>query len=295
MSGAELLAHLGGGVSHVCRCWEIRRADGLRLGFTDHDRPVSFDGLLFRADSGMTALAVSQTTGLSVDNTEAAGVLSDPAVTEADIEAGRYDGAEVRAWLVRWDAPDQRILRFAGTIGEIRRGGGAFHAELRGLTEALNQPQGRAYQRPCTAVLGDSTCRFDLTAEGYAAERAAEVVERSQSFRFTGLDGFEPGWFARGQLRVLSGDAQGLAGLIKTDRFDDDGRRRIELWQALGAEVRPGDTLRIEAGCDKQVETCRYKFGNILNFRGFAHIPGEDWLVSVPQRAGVNDGGSLNG
>ncbi|MBI1416690.1 MAG: DUF2163 domain-containing protein [Limimaricola sp.] len=294
MSGADLLAHLGTGVSHVCRCWEIRRQDGLRLGFTDHDRSLTFDGLTFRADGGMTALSVSQTTGLSVDNTEAAGVLSDPAVTEADIEAGRYDGAVVRSWLVRWDLPDARMLRFAGTIGEIRRGGGAFHAELRGLTEALNQPRGRAYQRPCTAVLGDPQCRFDLGAKGYAAELQAEAVERSQSFRFTGLDGFEPGWFSRGRLRVLSGAAQGLAGLIKSDRFDDEGRRRIDLWQALGAEVRLGDVLRIEAGCDKQRGTCHYKFGNILNFRGFPHIPGEDWLVSVPQRAGLNDGGSLN-
>jgi hypothetical protein len=31
--------------------------------------------------------------------------------------------------------------------------------------------------------------------------------------------------------------------------------------------------LRLEAGCDKRAETCRLKFGNFLNFRGFPAFP----------------------
>ena len=34
---------------------------------------------------------------------------------------------------------------------------------------------------------------------------------------------------------------------------------------------------------DKTTSSCRAKFGNFLNFRGFlSHIPGEDWLASYP-------------
>ena len=40
--------------------------------------------------------------------------------------------------------------------------------------------------------------------------------------------------------------------------------------------------VRIIAGCDKTAATCRTKFANFLNFRGFPHIPGEDWLTSYP-------------
>ena len=75
---------------------------------------------------------MQQSTGLSVDNTEALGALSDAAIREADIEAGRYDGAEVRAWLVNWADVSARQLQFRGSIGELRRAGGAFEAELRG-------------------------------------------------------------------------------------------------------------------------------------------------------------------
>jgi uncharacterized phage protein (TIGR02218 family) len=51
--------------------------------------------------------------------------------------------------------------------------------------------------------------------------------------------------------------------------------------------------VRLEAGCDKRAETCRLKFANFLNFRGFPHLPGEDWLTAVPKAEGANDGGSL--
>jgi uncharacterized phage protein (TIGR02218 family) len=221
------------------------------------------------------------------------GVLSDPAITETDIAAGRYDGAEVRAWLVQWDDVANRMLRFRGTVGELRRGGGAFHADLRGLTEALNQPQGRSYQRQCTAVLGDAHCRFDLTTPGYREDRAAEGVTDAQVFRFAAMNTYDPRWFERGRLQVLTGTAAGLAGVIKHDRFAADGARVLTLWQPLGAMVAAGDLLRLDAGCDKRAATCRFKFANQLNYRGFPDIPGEDWLVSVPLRNGDNSGGSL--
>ncbi len=288
-----LIDHLQGGRSHVCRAWALERRDGTVLGFTDHDLPLAFDGITFRANSGMSTRIVSQTTGLSVDNTEAMGALSDPAINEADIEAGRYDGAKVRSWLVRWDDVSARMLRFRGTIGELRRSGGAFHAELRGLTEALNQPQGRSFQSQCTAVLGDAHCRFDLTTDGYREDTAVEEVSEGRVFRFAALNTFDQRWFERGRLEMLSGAAAGLAGVIKHDRFDVQGVRVIALWQPLQAMIAPGDLVRLDAGCDKQVETCRLKFSNLLNFRGFPDIPGEDWLMSVPVQDGRNDGGSL--
>lgn len=288
----DLLAHLGTGVTTLCRCWAVTRKDGVVMGFTDHDGELSFDGITFSANTGMTARALTQTTGLSVDNTEAVGALSDAAVREEDLLAGRYDGAEIRAWLVNWAEPDQRVMQFRGSIGEVTRSGGAFQAELRGLAEALNQPQGRVYQKPCAAVLGDASCGVDLDQPGYATELAAEEVEEARVFRFTGVNGFEPRWFEAGRLRVLDGAAEDVIGIIKNDRYEDDVRV-VELWESLRLPVAAGDLVRLEAGCDKRAETCRLKFNNLLNFRGFPHVPGEDWLISYPVEGGRNDGGSL--
>lgn len=288
-----LLEHLATGDTTVCRAWRVVRADGVTLGFTDHDRDLAFEGVAFRAGSGLTAKALQQATGLSVDNTEASGALSDASITESDILAGRFDGAEVTAWLVNWAAPEQRLMQFRGTLGEITRAGGAFQAELRGLTEALNRPQGRVIQQGCTAVLGDGACRFDRTTPGYFVERAVEAVDNGRLFRWAGLPGFDDRWFEKGRLVVVTGAAAGLSGTVKNDRQGTD-ERVVELWQAILAKIVPGDIVRVEAGCDKRSETCRLKFGNFLNFRGFPHVPGEDWLTSYPLRAQANDGGRLS-
>lgn len=292
MGQKALHTHLEGGQSTVCRAWAVTRTDGVQYGFTDHDCDLVFDGMTFRADTGLTARALSQATGLSVDNTEAMGALSDAAIREEDIVAGRFDGAEVVAWLVNWADVGARRVMFRGTIGEVRRGSSAFHAELRGLTEALNRTVGRVYQKPCAAVLGDKHCRFDFATPGYVHEGPLIGTEENRLFRFGLLPGFEPGWFQRGRLEVQSGDAAGLSAAIKRDRLDASGTRVIEIWEPLRAEVQAGDTVRILAGCDKRFETCRLKFNNLLNFQGFPDVPEEDWVTVHPGLARQHGGGS---
>lgn len=281
MSGEALYAHLETGATTVCRAWTVRRSDGLVLGFTDHDRDLTVDGVVCRAHTGLTARALQQTTGLSVDNSEAAGALSDASIREADLLAGRFDGAEVRSFLVNWNAPNDWVEQFRGSFGEITRVGGAFRAELRGLTEALNRPQGFAYLPNCSAILGDARCGFDTATPGFFFEGTVASVEENRLFSFATFPGFADRWFDHGRFEMLSGAAAGLVGSVKNDRLLNPGRQ-IELWQSIGAEVGPGDSFRLIAGCDKTAPTCRAKFANFLNYRGFPHIPGEDWLSSYP-------------
>ncbi len=288
-----LKAHLASGVTTLARAWSVVRRDGVALGFTDHDVALEFDGLRYEPSSGMTASALAQSTGLSVDNTESYGALSSEAISEADILAGRYDGAQVTAYLVNWADVAQRQRVFAGTIGEISRGGGSFTAELRGLTEALSRETGLVYHPRCGAVFGDKRCGFDAVAAGFVIEATVDAVAEGRILSFTRLDDFADRWFEKGRAEVLDGAAAGLVGVVKNDRLAASGARRVELWQALGAPIAAGDRVRLVVGCDKRVVSCKTKFGNFENFRGFPHIPGEDWLTSYPVASGANDGGSL--
>lgn len=272
----------------LARAWMVRRADGMVLGFTDHDAVLSFGGIRFRPDHGMSARALVQATGLSVDNSEAEGALSDDAITERDVLAGRWDGAEVKMWEVDWTDVAARRLVFAGTLGEIARAQGAFRAELRGLSEPLNAARGRVFHPRCSARLGDGRCRKSLTGETFAAEARITALEDGRILRFAAFPAYDAGWFERGSLTVLSGEAEGLRGTIKNDTAQPGGVREIELWQALGIAPRPSDRVRLVAGCDKRALTCRDKFDNFLNFRGFPHLPSEDWIMA-PQ-AGTRRG-----
>ena len=288
---SALHAHLAGGVTTVCRAWIVRRTDGATFGFTDHDGPLVVDGVTCLASSGLTGGALATSTGLSVDNAEAAGALSDEAIRAEDIRAGLWDDASIVAWRVNWAEPASREILFRATLGEIAWGDGAFTAELRGLAEGLNKVRGRLYQKRCDASLGDARCRAAL---GPAHVAEMSVIDATDN-RVLALDeppGFAPGWFARGRVTVLTGAAAGQAGRVKADRHVA-GRREVALWAELRREVRAGDRVRVEAGCDKAMETCRAKFGNLANFRGFPHIPGEEWLMAYPTRGSRNDGGRL--
>ncbi|MDN5567515.1 MAG: DUF2163 domain-containing protein [Paracoccus sp. (in: a-proteobacteria)] len=269
----------------IARAWSVRRADGMVLGFTDHDAVLVFDGITYRPDLGLTAQAIVQATGLSVDNTEASGALDDDAITERDLMAGRWDDAELRMWEVDWSDVSRRKLVFRGSLGEVTRANGAFRAELRSLADQLNAPQGRVYHPRCNARLGDGACKVNLATETLSQVLTLQKAEDGRVFTFASFPSFAGDWFEQGQLHMIDGMAKGLHGAIKNDTAREDGTRVIELWSGLAIPPVTGDRIRLIAGCDKAARTCRLKFNNFLNFRGFPHLPSEDWLMA-PQAGG---------
>jgi uncharacterized phage protein (TIGR02218 family) len=152
---------------------------------------------------------------------------------------------------------------------------------LRGLAEPLNQPAGAGLYPQLPGRAGDGRCRFDLTQPGYIPNGRSKLVDDGhQCSAFAGFAGFDDRWFEFGRLEVLTGAAAGLSRVVKSTG-SSGAMRRIELWQSLRAPLAPGDGCAF-AGCDKRRdlpgEVC-----NLLNFRGFPHLPGEDWLAAYPR------------
>ncbi|MEH6665936.1 MAG: DUF2163 domain-containing protein [Brevundimonas sp.] len=158
----ELADRIEGGAATLCHAWVLARADGVRLGFTDHDRDLTVDGVVCRAGSGWTAGAAEAAAGLAPGAAAASGALDDDAITEGDIAAGLYDGARLEVWRVDWARPDLKVRLWAGRISRMVREGDAFTAELDGPMAALERVAGRTYGRTCDAVLGDARCGVDL-------------------------------------------------------------------------------------------------------------------------------------
>lgn len=159
-----MTARIESGAAMLCHVWVLRRADGAELGFTDHDRDVVVEGVICRAASGWTAGAEDSAVGLSAGSAVVAGGLDDAAISDADVEAGLFDGAAVALWRVDWDRPDLKIRLWTATLARIRREGVGFTAELDGPLAKLERVVGRTYGRDCDAVLGDGRCGVDLEA-----------------------------------------------------------------------------------------------------------------------------------
>lgn len=284
--------HLDSGTTTLCWCWKITRRDGLVQGFTDHDMPVTFDGVGYSAASGFTASEVQSTLGLAIDNLTVTGALSSDTLNEDDLAAGLYDNAAIEIWRVNWSSPDQRVMMRAGGLGEVKRGKTAFNAEIRGLAYILNQPIGRAFGYSCDADLGDARCTValgPLTVTGSVAS-----LLDARRFTVSGLSAFADGWFSGGKLAFTGGANAGFAMEVKRHGASA-ALVTLELWQAMSEAVAVGDAFAVSAGCDKQFSTCKAKFSNGTNFRGFPYMPGNDAVLSYPASSTPMDGGSRYG
>jgi len=287
-----LQAHLDEGTTTLSLCWRIIRADGMIFGFTDHDRPLTFDGTEFEPESGLTASEVRSGSDLSVDAQDAQGVLSSDRITETDILDGRWDNAAVEVWRVNWSAPSKRVLLRRGAIGQIRRGRLAFVAEVHSLAHVLGQTVGRTFQASCDAALGDPRCGVNHEAPAFKGTGAVIDVLRDQAFTASGLSSFAAGWFAFGLVEWTSGANAGRRVEVLSDDLVDG----VAILTLLEAPVRPitaTDAFVVRAGCDKRIATCGAKFANIANFRGFPHIPGQDAVLRYATKDGGHEGAVL--
>lgn len=278
---AALQARLASGVTTLCWCWRVSPHGAATLGFTDHDRDLDFDGTTFEAASGFTASEIRQSVGLGVDNLEVESALASDRLSEAALAGGDFDDARVEIFRVDWTDPAIRVLVRTGSLGEVRRTGSAFTAEVRGLAHYLQQPRGRLFQYACDAELGDARCGIDLASPSHRVTGLVTATTSPRLVAASGLAAFASGSFTRGLLSFTSGANAGRASEIKYHALAD-GAATLELWQSMPAPIAVGDAIVVTAGCDKQLATCRDRFANVLRYRGFPHMPGNDALASYP-------------
>lgn len=156
----EMNARIASGAATLCHVWILRAGETV-LGFTDHDRILSVEGVDCRPEAGWRQGATTTELGLTPGQATADGVLGADGLAETDIAGGRLDGARVELFRVDWGRPALKVRLWAGTLTRIRRAGGGFEVELEGPMAALERVVGRTYGRLCDAVLGDARCRAE--------------------------------------------------------------------------------------------------------------------------------------
>jgi uncharacterized phage protein (TIGR02218 family) len=284
--------HVQREVTTVCHCWRLTRADATVIGFTDHDRPLAVDGTAFEPESGLNASEARDTLGLAIDTVDVEGALSSERISDADIAAGLYDGATVETLLVNWRNPTDFVLLRKATVGKITRSDQGFVAELESIVHALDRPNGRYVSRSCDAELGDARCKVNLEVPGRMSAGVVVSVEMPGAFLVSGLDGFGQDWFTHGVLSWTSGPLAGRTARVEAHRKDAAGVR-LTLRPDGAVAAAAGDSFTLTAGCDKKFSTCKAKFANPLNFRGFPHLPGNDAAYAYVTDGDTFDGGPL--
>ncbi len=256
----------------VATFWRIHRKDGGTLGFTSHDRDLAFGGVLHRAAPGMLPSAVRRTAGLTGDSAEMQGALAHDSIADADLAAGRFDGARVEVGAVDWETREHAVLH-NGTIGSVAQEDSGFTAELRSAKAVLETDPVPRTSPTCRAQFCGPGCGLSTA---HFTHRAVLTSVDAEAGRVS-FDGPAPDLLVAGEVRWLDGPHAGLTMDIVAAEGD-----ALILDAALGDALAPGARARLREGCDHTFATCSGRFANAANFRGEPFLPGNDLLTRTP-------------
>jgi uncharacterized phage protein (TIGR02218 family) len=273
MISAELKAHLEQETTTLATLLKVTRKDGWVFGFTDNSNDITYNGVLYQSNAGHTPTNVKTTSALNVDNLEIETYFGSGSSDATDLQAGIWDYAQIEIMQVNYrDLSMGHMSLRKGWVGQLKTGRNQIIVELRGMMQPLQQIIGRIYAPACDADLGDSRCGVGLVS--YTV--AGTVTASSSQHQFTDSSRAEAaGYFEGGKLTFTSGDNNGYSMEVKSFASGV-----IALQQGMPNPISVGDTYSLSAGCDKLLATCRDKFSNVVNFRGFPHVPGTDRLLS---------------
>jgi uncharacterized phage protein (TIGR02218 family) len=293
---AGLAAHIASEATSLAELIRITPVVGSILAFTSHTQNLTVDGQLYLARPGMRVSLVKSNLKMEIDASEGQGFFHSGTISLADVLRGKFNDAVFERRFCNYDDVSQGSYTFqSGYIGRVSVNDNLFSAEMRGLLGLLSQPVGRILSRRCDVRrLGDSRCKFDMTSTqagtGVAFRQSLTVssVVNQITINVTGAvigssGGGSEDWFRAGVITWLTGANAGYESEISSTLLGLGGEKQLNLLNAPGQDIVAGDTFYGYAGCDRTMNHCFGKFrnaaqanGNLVNFRGFPYLIGDD-------------------
>ena len=277
---APILAAIESGEARLSVLTRILRRDGAEFRFCNADAPLSFEGAVYLPRGTDVGSSIDTTIGTGVDTMDLAAVFDSETLKESELAAGLFEGARVWVRLVdRGNLAAGSVLLLAGYVGQVTSKGGAFVAEVRGLSSRLKTIVGDATTSTCRCRrLGDLQCGVNMagTSNGGRPNRAARTVASASGNQVVLLSDSAPAnHYAFGVLRMTSGPNAGVERDVKL-HWPNGGSAVLTLREPFPFPVSAGETAIAEAGCDRTFTACDLKFGNANRFRGEWFLPGND-------------------
>jgi uncharacterized phage protein (TIGR02218 family) len=184
--GATLESLLWTHEKKICSLMLIKRRDRTILCVTDHDRAITFEGLVYAPMLIGALSAERREAAFRSGNQEARGIIDGTAITIEALDGKLYHGAEIQQIVTHWDRPWAVISRTRKWIRSINRTGSTWTGTLEGRSQTLSRTAGGrfggAFSTTCQYKLGDSNCRADLSAFGRTL-RVLSITDNKLKFR----------------------------------------------------------------------------------------------------------------
>ena len=254
----------------VATYWEVARCDGVTLGFVTHDADLWFNGILHSASPGMTPSAIKRSSDFGDDSADVEGAISAASISDWDLTAGRYDGAQVIVGLVDWETLETQPV-YSGTIGEVSQQDIGFSAALQSSkTDLLIDPVPNTSPN-CRADFCAGACGLSAALFTHEAVLAGQDMTNNA---VTVTCAVTPASLVGGILRWIDGPYSGIAmGILGTIGGE------IVLDSPVDVALPVGTRAIVSEGCDHTLGTCSSRFANSVNFQGEPYLPGNDLIM----------------
>lgn len=274
----------------MAHLYKLTSNSGIVNYFTDFDTDITWNNQVWSAQGlRFEGLQRKLSIGVSVDEQEVK-IWAKPtdqlfgSLFLSNAMVGLLDGAQIVRYRAVWKFVTGNVAAdiqneplgcwtlFTGYMGEIVKGGPShIQFKVRSALTKLNVNMPRNYYQPgCNWTLFDGGCTLNKSSFGFVG-----TVQTANNLVINPVGGVVPTigadnipYFGLGSLLFTSGVNSGLSVVI-----GNNDAVSLTLSAPLINAPQAGDTFIMYPGCSKAFETCRAKFGNGNNFRGFDKVP----------------------
>lgn len=262
---------------NICYLYRIEGKDGTVRRFTDHNANVVVGGETYIPSAGVGRIKMKATNNAEVSNQEIGATVLD--MPDDELKSGKWDNSQIEVSIASWQTPSAgKLTVFKGSLGVIQWTDEGFRADIQNYLRDLGRNIGATVTANCRHELYGQNGPGKIGFCGVNKESYKSVVTISnvltQRLKFKIANTGRPDkWGSAGYLKFTSGNNAGLTYEVKVHRVEGgDLGESVELFLPCLANVTTGTTAELFAGCDKTLQTCKEKFGNVVNFGGFPHL-----------------------
>lgn len=291
-----------GGIFRFARLYAITGGfSNSPLYLTDHNTSLDYEGNTYTPVAGMSVTATESNEGVSPSNFQARGILASSSILDADLAAGRFQGALIIENVVDARFPwagTYSTQRFRVGAVEWNEQTGVWESEVSTLADFFQGSIGHVYTRKCRWRFGDSRCGINLAS--YASGGEVTNISSLPTFLNTLTPSEEAGYFDDGVLTWLTATNSGNVGTFQVVKTHLAAGGSILLQTQPPYAISVGDTFSVTPGCNKLLGInadgtidldghCIHRFANGANHGGFFALPTNDKVFSTPTAEEVSE------
>jgi len=288
-ASAAMKAHLDLELLTLASGIYLARTDGVTHRFTTNDKDGVFSALsgdqaflngTYSPLFSFTRHSIEKSGAYEQEASDISFLLDDTSITELDVRAGLYDGAQLTEFWYNWDDISMGIIPARnGRIGDVKVKKGHFTAQSVGMKDFLRRRFLSIFQKTCRVDLFSPLCT--LSSAAFLETATVATVTDRRVFTIGVSDLTELGdFYDEGKVRFTSGLNSGVS--MEIDTYNS-GTDEIALYMDMPFNIAVSDTLEVLPGCKKRwQEDCHVKYANAVNFQGESLLPGNDEIIKFP-------------